>query len=85
MAATILTGVFPQLFDDAIHAWRTGKFEGESVFQAQDPGGAIVQVVPSASIEAGSDADTVAEDSTKEPQEPNRAGIRIDLGRIGGQ
>ncbi|MGO4352965.1 hypothetical protein AB4Z25_13730 [Rhizobium sp. RAF36] len=24
--------MFPQLFDDAIHAWRTGKFEGESVF-----------------------------------------------------
>jgi hypothetical protein len=28
--------VFPQLFDDAVHAWQTGKFEGEGVFQAQD-------------------------------------------------
>lgn len=35
--------VFPQLFDDAVHSWRTGKFEGESVFQAEDPGGAVVQ------------------------------------------
>lgn len=35
--------VFPQLFDDAVHAWQTGKFEGESVFQAEDPGVAVVQ------------------------------------------
>lgn len=77
--------VFPQLFDDAIHAWRTGKFEGESVFQAEDPGGAVVQKVPSASIDIRSDAGTSAEDSTNATQEPNSAGIRIDLGRIGGQ
>ncbi|WP_151343583.1 Ti-type conjugative transfer system protein TraG [Rhizobium leguminosarum] len=32
--------VFPQIFEDAIYAWKTGEFEGVSVFQAKDPGGA---------------------------------------------
>ncbi|MBY3349100.1 conjugal transfer protein TraH, partial [Rhizobium laguerreae] len=26
--------VFPQIFEDAIYAWKTGEFEGVSVFQA---------------------------------------------------
>ncbi len=77
--------VFPQLFDDAIHAWRTGKFEGESVFQARDPGGAIIEAGPSATIETGSAADTSTDDSTRQTQESDSAGIRIDLRRIGGQ
>ncbi len=33
--------VFPQIFEDAIHVWKTGEFEGESVFQAEDPGGMV--------------------------------------------
>jgi hypothetical protein len=78
--------VFPQLVDDAIHAWRTGKFEGESVFQAEDPGGAVVQ---RSTVESG-DAAEGEEDNTflKSEEnliEPNDAGIRIDLTRIGGQ
>jgi hypothetical protein len=28
--------VTPQVFDDAIHAWKTGEFEGVAVFQAPD-------------------------------------------------
>lgn len=78
--------VFPQLFDDAIHAWRTGKFEGESVLQAEDPGGAVVQ----RSVVEADDAGEVEEDGSPEmptetPIKPDDAGIRIDLTRIGGQ
>ncbi|MCJ8509741.1 TraH family protein [Rhizobium lemnae] len=78
--------VFPQLFDDAVHAWQTGKFEGESVFQADDPGGAVVQ---RSAIESD-DAAEVADDGTAEmpdaaPIKPDDAGMRIDLTRIGGQ
>lgn len=77
--------VFPQLFDDAVHAWRTGTFEGESMFQAEDPGGGVVQTVAPTSSEIESDADIVPKNSTEESDEPNRAGIRIDLSRIGGK
>lgn len=78
--------VFPQLFDDAIHAWRTGKFEGESVFQAQDPGGAVAQRPALESddvveVEEGG----YSEMPEKTPINPDDAGIRIDLTRIGGQ
>lgn len=78
--------VFPQLFDDAIHAWRTGKFEGESVFQAEDPDGAVVQ---RSKVEV-ENADNAEDDAPSEipeetPIKPNDAGIRIDLTRIGGQ
>lgn len=77
--------VFPQLFDDAVRAWRTGTFEGESVFQAEDPGGGVVQTVAPTSGETESDADIVPKNSTEESDEPNSAGIRIDLSRIGGK
>ncbi|MQX77798.1 TraH family protein [Sinorhizobium medicae] len=77
--------VFPQLFDDAVHAWRTGTFEGESVFQAEDPGGGVVQTVAPTAGETESDADIVPKNSTEESDEPNSAGIRIDLSRIGGK
>ena len=30
--------VFPLVFEDAVYAWNTGQFEGQSVFQAEDPG-----------------------------------------------
>lgn len=78
--------VFPQLFDDAIHAWRTGMFEGESVFQAEDPGGAVVQRLE---VEV-ENADKAKDDAPSEtlgetPIKPDDAGIRIDLTRIGGQ
>jgi len=78
--------VFPQLFDDAIHAWRTGKFEGESVFQAEDPGEAVVQ---RSEVEV-ENADKAKDDAPSEtpgetPFKPDDAGIRIDLTRIGGQ
>jgi len=77
--------VFPQLFDDAVHAWQTGKFESESVFQAEDPGGAVVQRLSLksddvAAVEEGGDSEMPEET----PITPNDAGIRICLTRIGG-
>ncbi|WP_296105325.1 TraH family protein [uncultured Agrobacterium sp.] len=78
--------VFPQLFDDAVYAWQTGKFEGESVFQAEDPGGAVVQrstvkIDDAAQVEEN----TIAEIPDDAPINPDDACIRIDLTRIGGQ
>jgi len=67
--------VFPQLFDDAIHAWRTGKFEGESVFQAEDPGGEVVLSSEVVAENAGKGEDAFA-------GKPEDADIRIDLKRI---
>ncbi len=78
--------VFPQLFDDAVHAWQTGKFEGESVFQAEDPGGAVVQRSEVESDDVAQVADDETVDMPNEaPMKPDDAGIRIDLTRIGGQ
>ncbi|CAN7670516.1 TraH family protein [Rhizobium sp. LjRoot30] len=78
--------VLPQLFDDAIHAWRTGKFEGESVFQAEDPGGTVAQRTAVDADDAGEvDANGSSEMPEETPVKPDDAGIRIDLTRIGGQ
>lgn len=78
--------VFPQLFDDAIHAWRTGKFEDESVFQAEDPGGAVVQRSAAEVDDTGEiDENGPSEMQEEAPVKPDDAGIRIDLTRIGGQ
>jgi hypothetical protein len=78
--------VFPQLVDDAIRAWRTGKFEGESVFQAEDPSGAVVQRSAAEVDDAGEiDENGPSEMPEEAPTEPHDAGIRIDLTRIGGQ
>jgi len=55
------------------------------VFQAEDPGGAVVQK----SVEVddagkGSESDATPQ-KKEEPSKPDDAGIRIDLTRIGGQ
>lgn len=78
--------VVPHLFDDAVHAWQTGKFEGESVFKAEDPGGAVVQKSEEAVDDAEEAPEAEATPQEKdEPSKPVDAGIRIDLTRIGGQ
>ncbi|NKN08581.1 TraH family protein [Rhizobium laguerreae] len=76
--------VFPQIFEDAVYAWKTGEFGGVGVFQAEDPG------IP---IEAPqqSDKEVDGEEATPKDLQPEtmqdvrHAGIRIDLSRIGGQ
>lgn len=85
--------VMPQMFEDAIYAWRTGEFEGTKVFQAEDPGGAtflLGKPVPQAvADEASADlepTDIASGDEEKPPPgSKDNAGIRIDLSRIGVQ
>uniref|UniRef100_UPI0031016E69 TraH family protein n=1 Tax=Neorhizobium sp. EC2-8 TaxID=3129230 RepID=UPI0031016E69 len=81
--------VFPQIIEDAIYAWKTGEFEGVSVFQAEDPGGALANQEGPRADE--SEAETVAAgaplqaDAEPDEKKIGTAGIRVDLSRIGGQ
>ncbi len=81
--------VFPQIFEDAIYAWKTGEFEGVSVFQAKDQG--IPVEAPQQSDETGPAEDVDGQKATPKDvkretmQDVGRAGIRIDLSHIGGR
>ena len=73
--------VFPQIFEDAVYAWKTGEFEGVSVFQAPDPGAeARLVVTPDMKDE---DAEVI--ELQTNAAEVGKAEMRIDLSRIGGQ
>lgn len=78
--------VFPQIFEDAVYSWKTGEFEGESVFQVKDPGSAVVEQ-PSGAVQRDvpTTADQPVEPSASSQSKVQDAGIRIDLSRIGGQ
>ncbi|MCZ7466837.1 MULTISPECIES: TraH family protein [Rhizobium/Agrobacterium group] len=81
--------VFPQIFDDAVYAWKTGEFEGVSVFQADDPGKSITidNVLPAVQDKASVDippANTNTE-SIEKGESVGSAEMRIDLSRIGGK
>src|SRR5690606_16502466 len=43
--------VLPQMFEDAVYAWQTGKFEGVRVFQAEDPGATLLFPNDATSVE----------------------------------
>ncbi|MBB3594791.1 hypothetical protein FHX08_005201 [Rhizobium sp. BK529] len=77
---------FAQIFEDAIHAWRTARFEGLNVFRAEDPGGTLDaqpnNVVPSETA-ATSDQPTEPPMPSQAKAKAQDAGIRIDLSRIG--
>ncbi len=76
--------VFPQIFEDAIYSWKTGEFEGESVFQADDPGGVVIgQPSSVAEGDASTLSDQPIEPATTSETKVQDAGIRIDLSRIG--
>ncbi|MUZ74453.1 conjugal transfer protein TraH [Agrobacterium vitis] len=81
--------VFPQIFEDAVYAWKTGDFEGVSVFQAQDPGGGIVDGrVQTDNVKNDAAAEEASSPPTAESpdeKEIGTAGMRVDLSRIGGQ
>ena len=80
--------VLPQIFEDAVYAWNTGQFEGQSVFQAEDPGRTIVERKEVSLDAADKPADANPSQSEAEPldeKEIGTAGIRVDLSRIGGQ
>jgi hypothetical protein len=82
--------VFPQIFEDAIFAWRSSEFEGENVFLADDA--AVNWKPPEASGETPNDTpedqpegdDQVTTNAdTSQDVAPGNADIRIDLSRIG--
>lgn len=79
--------VFPQIFDDAIHAWRTGKFEGQNVFLAEDPRGTVAELRSDHLRRDAADMSDQSVDLGIAPSQSDvqNAGIRIDLSRIGGQ
>lgn len=82
--------VFPQIFDDAVFAWKSGEFEGSNVFLAGDtdvkwnPPEVNADSQPEVSEGEPEDGDQVTKDG-EDPQDPapDSAGIRIDLSRIG--
>jgi len=79
--------VFPQIFEDAVYAWKAGEFEGRNVFRADDPGGSVAEPLAD---NLKSDETRVSDRSTDPEIVPSQsnlqnAGIRIDLSRIGGE
>lgn len=82
--------VQPQIFEDAVHSWKTGEFEGVAVFQAEDPGTdwkAPDVARTSEEREQETATEGVAWGQDKQPPEADAgsAGIRIDLSRINGK
>lgn len=86
--------VLPEILDDAIIAWQTGYFEGTAVFRSPDPGG--VELPEPDTEEPVSDAveqstDSIGEEmsdpikDTARGDDPNKAGIRVDLSGIGAE
>ncbi|KSV75631.1 hypothetical protein N185_17475 [Sinorhizobium sp. GW3] len=74
---------FPQIFEDAIHAWKTGEFEGENVFRADDPGGKRIEQ-PKDDPRSEVVFDVPIGPTTSQSRVED-ADIRIDLSRIGGR
>ncbi|ANV25394.1 MULTISPECIES: TraH family protein [Hyphomicrobiales] len=81
--------VFAQIFEDAVYAWKTGEFEGVSVFQAEDPGGSVVnQREPIDTEGTDAAAEEASPPTDADPQNEKQVGsaeMRIDLSRIGGK
>ncbi|RCI77231.1 conjugal transfer protein TraH [Brucella anthropi] len=84
--------VLPEVLDDAIIAWQTGYFEGTAVFRASD----LDKVELAAPDEEKPEIDAVeqsvdaAGEEVSDPvtdgarsDDPNKAGIRVDLSGIG--
>lgn len=77
-------------FDDAIHAYRTGWFEGERIFYAEDPGNVEVATPDRSTTQAeassGGEPDAAPDRGPSEPpfsdQDPNSASMRIDLSGV---
>lgn len=79
--------VFPQIFDDAIYAWKTGEFEGVGVFQAEDPGGRVAapRLEARKAVDAGVDDENKSDSVATDQADVGLADIRVDLSRIGGR
>ncbi len=81
--------VLPQVFDDAIIAWQTGYFEGIAVFRAPDPGevkapepGGDESTIDASADSAGEEVSDPVTNGARS-DDPNKAGIRVDLSGIG--
>jgi len=81
-----------EAFDDAIIAWQTGYFEGTAVFRADDPGDLLLAIPKSENPPSEENLDqdeAAAEGAIGQPdkrvgqEDPNKAGIRVDLTGIG--
>lgn len=80
--------VFPPIFEDAVHAWNSGEFEGQRVFQAEEPGGPITAQKEEAKNGAEEPDDAESSGIEEEDQGEKHigtAGIRVDLSRINGR
>ena len=78
--------VFPQIFEDAVYAWKTGEFEGVGVFQAEDPveDSKIAQPqTTNANEDVRGEADEDPPSTAKEHDNVGSAEMRIDLSHIG--
>lgn len=75
-----------EAFDDPILAWKSGYFEGRAVFSEPDPGDVSLAVPAAEEEDERHDAAVTGPPpkAPSEPQDPNQAGIRIDLSAIGG-
>lgn len=73
--------VFPQIFEDAVYAWKTGEFEGASVFQAEDPGGTLVNQEESQADK--SEANTVDAGARYGPRQNLRTKRKLALREYG--
>ncbi|MDA9537427.1 conjugal transfer protein TraH [Bradyrhizobium sp. CCBAU 21362] len=80
-----------EVFGDAIDAWKTGYFDGKYVFDEPDPGSLPVRKGASDAGDKPADGEAAKPASSpgnetpqdKKPDNPNKAGIRIDLTGIG--
>jgi hypothetical protein len=76
-----------EAFDDAVISWQSGYFEGKAVFTAPDPGEvklANPKTEDTLSDETdNSNSDSNSEPPAAQPDDPNKAGIRVNLSRIG--
>ncbi|MBR1034535.1 TraH family protein [Bradyrhizobium liaoningense] len=81
-----------EAFGDAIEAWKSGYFEGKYVFDEPDPGSLPAHKGASDADDKAVDGNDAARPASrpdegtqrdKEPDNPNKAGIRIDLTGIG--
>ncbi|MFH0302480.1 TraH family protein [Bradyrhizobium sp. 31Argb] len=80
-----------EAFGDAIDAWKTGYFDGKYVFDEPDPGSLPARKGAADPGDKPTDGDAARpasspDDGTqqdKKPDNPNKAGIRIDLTGIG--
>ncbi|AUX79338.1 TraH family protein [Sinorhizobium fredii] len=83
-----------QVFEDAVIAWQSGYFEGEAVFRTPDSGKDEINTSDADApanddVEKTEEPDAKVQSEASEPAEdaahddPNKAGIRIDLSGIG--